>query len=123
VACALLRKDVRPDYFTEAAIHDPEIEKLIGKTKLLPEIPPAKGPRTEINVKVKGGRTLSASTDFPKGHYLKSPLTADEIKAKFRNNVAYSGTVSPKNAEKAMEIILKLEDLKDMRELIRLLVK
>jgi len=123
VACALLRKEVKPDYFTEEAIRDPEIQSLIGKMRLLPEIPADKGQMTEINVKMKDGRVLTASTDFPKGHYVKSPLTADEIKAKYRNNVAYSKTVSNKKAEKALEIILKLEELKDVRELTGLLVK
>jgi 2-methylcitrate dehydratase PrpD len=123
VACALLRKNVKPDYFTEAAIHDREIDTLIGKMKLLPDIPSDKGHRTEMNVTMKDGRTLSASTDVPKGHYIKSPLTVDEIKAKFHNNVAYSQTVPAKQAEKALSIIEKLDDLKDIRVLIDLLVK
>jgi 2-methylcitrate dehydratase PrpD len=123
VACALLRKGIKPDYFTEEAIHNPEIQSLIGKMKLAPGIPADKGMATEINVKLKDGRTLTASTDFPKGHYIKTPLTVEEIKAKFRNNVAYSKTVSSKKAEKALSIIEKLQDLKDVRELTELLVK
>ena len=114
---------MKPDYFTEAAIRDPEISRLIGVMKLFPEIPAEKGQATEIRVSLKGGLTLTAGTDFPKGHYVKTPLTADEIKAKYRNNVAYSKTVSSKKAEKALELILKLEELKDVRELAGLLVK
>jgi 2-methylcitrate dehydratase PrpD len=123
VACALLRKGVKPDYFTAEAIRDPEINALIGKMKLLPDIPADKGQATQIRVIMKDGRTLSASTDFPTGHYVKSPIAVDEIKAKFRNNVAYSGTVSTKKAERALSIIEKLEELGDIRELTQLLVK
>jgi 2-methylcitrate dehydratase PrpD len=123
VACALLRKDVQPDHFTEAAIRHPEIQSLIKKISLIPSIPADKGMATEIHVTMKDGRTLKASTDFPTGHYLKTPLTGDEIKAKYRNNVAFSKTVPAKKADKALELILKLEELEDVRELTALLVK
>jgi 2-methylcitrate dehydratase PrpD len=123
VACALLRKDVKPEYFTEEAIREPEINRLIGKMRLLRDIPAEKGQATEMSVKMKDGRVLTASTDFPTGHYLKSPLTVEDIKAKYRSNVAFSQTVSAAKAEKALAIIEKLENLGDVRELIGLLVK
>jgi 2-methylcitrate dehydratase PrpD len=123
VACALLRRDVKPEYFTDAAINDSRIVELIAKIKLVSGIPADKGQKTEMNVKMKGGQTLTASTDFPRGHYVKTPLTAEEVKAKYRNNMAYSKTVSAKKAEKALALIEKLQDLKDVRELTELLVK
>ncbi|MGD0795023.1 MAG: MmgE/PrpD family protein [Dehalococcoidales bacterium] len=123
VARALLRKEVKPDYMTEAAIRDPAIAALISKMSLVPSIPPEKGQATEILVTMKSGEVFSASTDFPTGHYVKTPLTDEQLKAKFRNNIAYSKTISVKKAEKALDIILKLEQLKDIRELTGLLVK
>ncbi len=123
VACALLRKDVKPEHFKDDAIRDPEIDSLIRKMKLLPDIPADKGQATEIHVKMKDDRTLSASTDFPTGHYIQTPITYEELKAKYRYNVAFSQTISTANAEKALSIIEKLEELKDVRELIGLLVK
>jgi hypothetical protein len=90
---------------------------------LVPSIPPEKGQATEILVTMKSGEVFSASTDFPTGHYVKTPLTDEQLKAKFRNNIAYSKTISVKKAEKALDIILKLEQLKDIRELTGLLVK
>ena len=123
VACALLRRDVKPDYFTEVAIHDQEIENLIGKMRLMPDIPDDEGQRTQINIKMRDGRKLSATTDFPKGHYVKSPITANEIKEKFISNVAFSQTIPVDKAEKALSIIEKLEELKDVRELVGLLVE
>jgi 2-methylcitrate dehydratase PrpD len=123
VACALLRKEVKSAYFTEESIRDPEIMKLIDKMKLVPGIPPEKRLTTEIQVKMQDGRVLSAQTDVPRGHIFSSPLTTEEIKAKYRSNIAFSRTVSRRNAEKALGIIERLEELKDIRELTGLLVK
>jgi 2-methylcitrate dehydratase PrpD len=123
VARALLDKEIKPDYMVESAVRDPAIAALIGKMSLVPSIPNEKGQATEIRVTMKGGEVFTASTDFPLGHYLKTPLTEDQIKAKFRANVAFSKTISEKKAEKALDIILKLEQLKDIRELTRLLLK
>ena len=99
------------------------IENLIGKMRLMPDIPDDEGQRTQINIKMRDGRKLSATTDFPKGHYVKSPITANEIKEKFISNVAFSQTIPVDKAEKALSIIEKLEELKDVRELVGLLVE
>lgn len=123
VACALLRKGVKPDYFNEESIRDPEIMKCIDKMKLIPGIPPEKRVATEIHVKMKDGKVFSAQTDAPKGDIFRSPLSAEEIRAKYRANIAFSQTVSPRNGEQALAIIEKLEELNDVRELTRLLVK
>jgi 2-methylcitrate dehydratase PrpD len=123
VARALISKEIKPEYMAEAAVRDPEIAKLISKTSLVPSIPQEKGMATEVLVTVKSGEVWSAATDFPTGHYVKTPITEEQIKDKFRNNVAYSKSVSAKKAEKALEIIMKLEELKDIRELTGLLVK
>ena len=123
VACVLLRKAIKPEYFTNEALEDPEIKALIGKMNLVAGIPPEKGQRSEIDVKMKDGKVLSAFTDVPSGHIFKTPLTQDDLRAKYRANVIYSATVPVKKAEKALSIMEKLEDLKDVRELIVLLVK
>jgi 2-methylcitrate dehydratase PrpD len=123
VARALFSKEVKPEHMVESAVREPAVNALISKMSLVPSLPPEKGQATEIKVTMKGGEVWTSSTDFPKGHYIKTPNTADELKAKFRNNVAYSQTISAKKAEKALEIILKLEELKDVRELTGLLVK
>jgi 2-methylcitrate dehydratase PrpD len=123
VARALLDKEIKPDYMVEGAVRDPAVAALVSKMSLVPSIPNERGQATEIKVTMKSGEVFSAATDFPKGHYLKTPHTDDEIKTKFRNNIAYSKTVSPKKAEKALELVLKLEELKDVRELVKLLVK
>ena len=49
-------------------------------------------------------------------------MTDDEKKNKFRKNVAFSNLVSPENGEKILNIIKHMEDLEDIKELIKLLI-
>ena len=117
VATALLRKGVKPAYFTDELLHDPLIHRLISRMKLV-ETPLA----TEVEVKMKDGTTLSGRTEFPKGDIFKTPLTHEEIRDKFRDNVAYSQTVSVPNAEKVLEMLENLDNISDVREIVQLLV-
>ena len=55
----------------------------------------------EVKVKLKNGKVLTGQVDKQRG-YLDNPLTKEDIIDKFRANVAFSKTVSRKNAEKAM---------------------
>jgi 2-methylcitrate dehydratase PrpD len=113
----LLRKGVRPAYFTDELIHDPLIHGLISKMKLVET-----SSATEVEVKMKDGTTLSGRTEFPKGDIFKTPLTDEEIRDKFRDNVAYSQTVSVPNAEKALGMLENLDNISDVREIVQLLV-
>lgn len=122
VATALLRKGIKPAYFTDEAIHDPVIHGLIGRMKLVGTIPPETPSSTRIEVKMKDGTMLSGHTEHPKGDIYETPLTDEEILDKFRNNVTYSRTVSTINTEKALDMLKNLDQISDVREIIRLLV-
>ena len=76
--------------------------------KLVANIPPDRSPATKIEVRMKDGTILSATTDFPKGDIFKTPLTEDEIRAKFRDNVAFSQTIPIEKAEKALKLLENL---------------
>jgi 2-methylcitrate dehydratase PrpD len=117
VATALLRKAVKPAYFTEESLRDPLIHGLISRMKLV-ETPLA----TEVEVKMKDGTLFSGQTEFPKGDIYRTPLTHEEMRDKFRDNVAYSHTVSASNAEKALEMLEDLDSINDIREITQLLV-
>jgi 2-methylcitrate dehydratase PrpD len=121
VATALLRKGVKPAYFTDEFISDPKIHQLIDKMKLLASIPPEKPSTTEIQVRMKDGTVFSAVTEFPRGDIYRSPLRQDEIMAKYRDNVAYSQTVSGQNAEMALKLVEDLENIRDVRDIISLM--
>jgi hypothetical protein len=77
---------------------------------------------TEVIVKMKTGQEYSASTTNAKGDFNSTPLTVKEIEDKFRTNVEFSHTISKDKAEKALNLIENLEQVADVRELIKLLV-
>ncbi|HEY78729.1 MAG TPA: MmgE/PrpD family protein [Dehalococcoidia bacterium] len=120
VANALLRRSVKPEHFSEAAIHDPEIKALVGRI-VLAEMPGGNTLSAELKVKMKDGRDFSEFTDTPKGNP-QNPMTKDEIKDKFRANMEYSGAISRDNAEKALELLENLEGLDSVRSIVKLLV-
>lgn len=120
VATALLRKGVKPAYFTEDCIKDPKLHALIGKMKLISRTEGAPM-STQIEVIMEDGRSLKAATDFPRGDIFLTPLSDEEVRNKFRDNVAYSKTVSAETGEKALKMLENLENIADMREVTRLL--
>jgi 2-methylcitrate dehydratase PrpD len=123
VATALLRKEVKPACFTEERIRDPKIQALIDKMKLVAVVPPADAPsRTEVRVKMTDGTTLTGTTDFPMGHVYRTPLTDEEIRTKFKENVAYSRTITRRKAEEALAMLEDLENVGDVRKVVSLLV-
>jgi 2-methylcitrate dehydratase PrpD len=119
VANALLRRSVKPEHFSEAAIHDPEINALIDRIGLA-EIPGENMLSAELKVKMKDGREFSEFTDTPKGNP-QNPMTKDEIKDKFRANMEYSGAVSRDNAEKVLKLLENLDELDSVGSVVKLL--
>ena len=74
---------------------------------------------TFLDITLKGGRTISARVDAAKGS-ATMPMTEDEVADKFRDCAAFARM--PKDrAEKTIERVLSLEDVKDIRELTALL--
>jgi 2-methylcitrate dehydratase PrpD len=120
VANALLRRSVKPEHFAEAAIRDPEVNALVSRVKLA-EMPGENTLSAELKVRMRDGREFSEFTDTPKGNP-ENPMTGDEIKDKFRANLAYSGAVSRDNAEKALKLLENLEKLDSVKKIVRLLV-
>jgi 2-methylcitrate dehydratase PrpD len=118
VASTLLRKSVRMEHFTEEFIRDPGVLNLIPKIKLAATIPPERPLAAAVEVKMKDGREFSARVDIPRGDTVDNPLTREELREKFRTNVGFSGAVARENAEKALSLIERLEEVGDIAELI-----
>jgi 2-methylcitrate dehydratase PrpD len=121
VANALLRVSSKPEHFSEAAIRDPQVNALIGKTRLA-EMPGAPFLSAKLEVKMKDGRVFSEYTDTPLGDPQTNPLSKDEIKDKYRANVDFSQTVSRDNAEQVLELLANLEKLDNVNKIVKLLV-
>jgi 2-methylcitrate dehydratase PrpD len=122
VATALLRGGIKPAYFTDECIRDPRLRSLIDKIELAPTIPRETSSATRIEVQMNDGTVHTAETTFPKGDIYKTPLSREEIKTKYRENVAYGGAVSVENGEKVLKLIESLEDVGDVRQITALMV-
>lgn len=121
VATALIHGSVRPEHFTEKAIRDPRIAGFIGKIKLIP----AKDVRFEaarVTITLEDGRSFTESCDYAKGDPLFNPLSLDEIIEKFWINVDFCRRIDRQKAGELLRKLESLEAVKDVRELIPLLV-
>jgi 2-methylcitrate dehydratase PrpD len=119
-ATALVRKSVTAVNFTEKAIRDPKVQNLIGKIELAPDL--AKDDGVELELRMKDGRTLSIYVKEATGE-IPHPLSWDALVAKFMVQVDFSQTVSRNDAEKLVEIIDKLEDVANVKSVIKLAIK
>ncbi|MGD0794609.1 MAG: MmgE/PrpD family protein [Dehalococcoidales bacterium] len=122
VANVLVRKGVKLEHLTEEFIRDPAVGALARKVSVTGNTPPDKIEASEVTVRLKDGRELKAYEECARGNALKKPLTREDIIAKFRDNVAFSKTVSHGNAEKALDMLHNIEQVKDIGALIKLLV-
>lgn len=122
VANVLIRKGIRVEHLTEEFIRDPEVGALARKVSVTGDIPPDKIETSEVTVRLKDGREFRAYEECARGNAIKKPLSKEEIVAKFRDNVAFSKTISKSNAEKALVMLDHIEEVKDITNLIKLLV-
>jgi len=119
-ATALCRKSVTAVNFTEAAIRDTKVQALIGKIELAADL--AKEDGVELEVKMKDGRTLTSYIREASGE-IPHPLSWDALVAKFMVQVDFSHTVSREDAEKLVKLVDRLENVADVRKVIRLAVR
>jgi 2-methylcitrate dehydratase PrpD len=123
VANALLRGYPKPEHFTEEAIRAPRIVEMIKKVKIITQdFPDESFLCATVRLKMKDGQEFTEHVNVPKGNELEHPLTREEKREKFRVNASFCGKVKMKNAEKALDMIEKLEDVKDIREIVALLI-
>jgi 2-methylcitrate dehydratase PrpD len=121
VANVLVRKSIKLEHLTEKFLSDPEVGNLAKKVTVTDVLPPDKIESAGVKVQMKDGRELSSFIDVAKGNPLKKPMSKEEIIAKFRDNVAFSKTVSKSNAEKALDMLNNIEKIEDITNLTNLL--
>lgn len=115
-ATALLRKRVTPENFMEEAIRDPRVKDLIRKIKL-GDSPKEKG--VELTVKLKDGREFYEYVGDAKGDP-PNLMTREDLIDKFMMQVEFSKKISKENAKKLIDLILHIEDVDDIRKLVKL---
>ncbi len=122
VANALIRKNVKPQHYTDEYIRDPAVGSLACKCRVITDMKPAdRNDTAEVKVKLIDGQELSSRVKAHKGNPLYKPLTTNEIIDKFRQNISFSNTVSIENSEKILELVYHLEEVDDISKMTKLL--
>lgn len=121
VANAFLRKSVRPEHFTDEYVRDPKVMEMVGKIRLAGTIPAEMPLAARVTVKTKSGEQFEKQVDIPLGNDTFSPLTKEEKKMKFLDNAKFSKMVYREAAEKALRLLERLEEMKNVRRVIKLL--
>jgi 2-methylcitrate dehydratase PrpD len=122
VANVLVRKCNKLEHLTESAISNPEVGNLARKVTVTDKMPPDKIESSRVTVNMKDGQVFSACVDCAKGNPLLKPLSKKEIEGKFRDNTAFSKTISRDNAEKVLEMLNNIEKIDNVNKLVKLLV-
>jgi len=123
-----------PDWIRANRLDDPELRKLASKVRL------ERNPRTSASIKTQldregfykevptdvtvsaRGTTLTASTQFAKGDpwSTASRMTDEELAHKFRSMAR--GRLQPRKIELAIDKIMTLDNIQDVRELTSALI-
>lgn len=124
VANVLLRGYPKPQHFTEEAILDPAVQDIVKKVKLYHDDYPGKSFLScAITLKTKDGREYHSFVEEPLGNELVHPLSREAKFDKYRNNAEFNGKVSMAHAEEALSMMEKIEDVKDVSDIVNLLVE
>lgn len=121
VANALVRGSVKPEHFTEECIRDPRTRVLAEKITLA-ELPDVHTLSAELRVRLKDGREVAELTVAPKGDCGLNPMSYDEIKSKFLDNVRFSRTIPEQNVEGLLGLLENVEKLDSVARIVGLMV-
>jgi 2-methylcitrate dehydratase len=120
VATALVNKSVGIQNFTEEAIRDPRIKSMVEKIKMV-ERPQGAELGIQVDLFLADGRQFSEYKSEPREFAVKT-TPREQIIDKFRQQVAYSKTVSLKKAESALELLKDMEKLNNVNQLMKFMV-
>ncbi len=101
-------------------MQDPRLQRLLEKIRLVDLLPPAESLTAEVELRLRDGSVLRTRTDVPKGDIHASPMSEAEILDKYYANAAFGGRTSRRNAEEAVRLIQRLEELDSLAPLIKL---
>ncbi len=121
IAGALLGKRVGRDTFSDEKRLDPAFREARWKVKIVPHPDwnePWPGGFEIVTIRLKNGQEHSARWEAWRGYH-KTPLTHEELVAKFRD--ATGDVLSSRAADRAIELTLNLDALKDVAEIMHIL--
>ena len=101
-------------------MQDPRLQRLLEKITLVDSLAPTEYLTAEVEVKLRDGSVLQTRTDVPKGDIYASPMSEAEILEKYYANVAFGGRIPRRNAEEAVGLVQRLDELESLAPLISL---
>jgi 2-methylcitrate dehydratase PrpD len=111
--------------FTDETVKREDVRAMIGKVEfgVHPEAESAGYDKmtTVIEIALTDGRKIEGRADFGKGSPA-DPMSYDEVAGKFRDCAAFAG-LPHASADKIVELVRGLEEVGNMREVTKLLVK
>jgi 2-methylcitrate dehydratase PrpD len=119
-ATALMYGTVRPEHLNLDHMRDPRLLALLEKIELVGSLPADEYLTAEAEVVLADGSRLHQRVDVPRGDLRNAPLSHGEVLEKYFANVEFGGIVSRANAERAVEMIDRLEDLESPTALVAL---
>jgi len=124
MATALIYRKLGLAQFTDEKVNEPTTKNLMKRVTCRVHSDWVKGTDTDarpdaVAVKLKNGKEYSYAVDVPRGHP-KLPLTEEELLAKYRQ--CAEAVLKDNEAERCIELVQKLEKLKDIKELMDIVV-
>jgi 2-methylcitrate dehydratase PrpD len=110
VSVALQQGRVGLEEFADEKISDPQVQEFMKKVKDVRN----QGKEEVLTIRLKDGRGFSHSVDKAKGDALGNPLSDEEVQEKFE--ACAKSVLTPKNIQKAVQEISKLEKVRNFRE-------
>lgn len=124
MATALIYRKLGLAQFTDEKVNEPAVKNLMKRVVCRVHSDWVEGRDTEarpdvVVVKLKNGKEYSYAVDIPKGH-AKLPLAEEELLDKYRECAKM--VLNDNEAERCIELVQKLEKLKDIKELMGIIV-
>jgi 2-methylcitrate dehydratase PrpD len=123
MAILLLERKAGLAEFTDETVNRRNVQAMIEKIEFgvhpVAEAAGYEKMTTLIDIELTDGRTVSGRADFGKGSPA-NPMSDQELADKFRECAAW-GKLPKASAEKIVEMVFRLEKLKSVRQLTRLL--
>ena len=122
VATAVLRGDVRAEFFTPEMMTEGRLGKMLEKVNLIPDQPAGTSSfKVDSEIKLADGSMLEYHTTYPLGDYYRSRMTEEQFFGKYYANIEFGGRVSKENADAIVKTIQDLENLDDVSKLMDLI--
>jgi len=118
VAIALIEGKAFVEQYAEEKLKTPQVLQLSNKVKIIPDPSLPRGVSCAMKIVIKDGTSYEAQVDYAKGS-LKNPMTDEEHKDKFHSLA--SSTLSEEKMAQVIAMVDKLEEVKDVSQLCRLL--